>query len=83
MEVDKEYYTKKRGIGDIPPDFRAGEIVQNNEEFFKAMNTVLKEGNRYKDDQEKFLKIIHGNIDGNSSKRVVELIEKLIKKDQT
>lgn len=81
LQVDKKYYTKIRGKGVIPPEYRAGEIVNNNEEFFKAMNIVLKGGNRYKKEQERLLKIIHGNVDGNSSKRVVELIERLIKKD--
>jgi CDP-glycerol glycerophosphotransferase (TagB/SpsB family) len=79
MEVNKNYYTKERGIGDLDPSLRSGEIVHNNEEFFQSLKTVIKEGNKHKETQEKFLDIIHGNVDGYSSKRVADLIDMLVK----
>lgn len=78
LEVNKEYFTKIRGKPEIPPELRDGEIVHNNEEFYEALTTVLKSGNKFKNEQEKLLKIIHGDVDGNSSGRVVEVIEKLL-----
>ena len=78
LEVEPEYYTKKRGKPEIPPEYRAGEIVHNNEEFYKVLNIVLEEGNRHKEKQEELLKIIHGNVDGKASKRVAKVIEELL-----
>jgi len=78
LEVNKEYFTKIRGAGDIPPEYRAGEIVHNNEEFYEALKTVLKEGNRFEKEQEKLLKIIHGKVDGKASERVLNVIEGLL-----
>lgn len=77
LERDKEYFAKERGKMKIPLEFRAGEIVHNNEEFYKVLDVILKEGNRYKRKQEKILKIIHGSVDGKASKKVVKVIEKL------
>jgi len=82
LDAEKEYFTKKRGGLEIPPEFRAGEIVQNNDDFYKALQTVLEKGNRFKEEQEKFLEIIHGNVDGKSSERVVKVIKKLVENNQ-
>ena len=78
LDAEKEYFTKKRGGLEIPPEFRAGEIVQNNDEFYSALKTVLEKGNRFKEEQEKLLEIIHGNVDEEASERVTEVIKKLI-----
>lgn len=78
LEVNKEYYTKARGNPEIPPEFRAGEIAHNTKEFYDALKTVLENGNRFKEGQEKLLKIIHGDVDGKASERVVEVIKKLM-----
>ena len=81
LETNKEYFTKIRGKSEVPPEYRAGEIVHNNDEFYEILNMVLKEGNRYKEKQEELLKIIHGNVDGKASERVVRVIEKLLKNE--
>lgn len=80
LEVNKEYFTKIRGKPEVPPEYRAGEIVHNSEEFYEALEFVLKHGNRFEKEQEKLLKIIHGDVDGKASERVVKLIEELLKK---
>lgn len=78
LEVDKEYFTKKRGVGILPPEYRAGEIVHSDQEFYEALKTVITKGNRFQDEQKKLLKIIHGNVDGRAAERVVKVIESLI-----
>jgi len=78
LEVNKEYYTKMRGNPEIPPEFRAGEITHNTKEFYGALKTVLEKGDRFEEEQEKLLKIIHGDVDGKASERVVDVIEKLM-----
>ena len=80
LESQNEYFTETRGELEIPIEFRSGEISHNTEEFYNLLNLVLKSGNRYKEKQEKILKIVHGNIDGSASKNVVEIIEKISKK---
>jgi len=80
LEVNPEYFTKIRGKGGVPPEYRAGEIVHNNKEFYEALNIVLKEGNRHQKKQEELLKIIHGNVDGKASERVAKVIEELLEK---
>lgn len=80
LDVENEYFTKKRGKLEIPSEFRAGEISHNTEEFYNLLNFVLENGNRYRDKQEELLKIIYGNVDGDASKNVVEIIEKISKK---
>ncbi len=80
LEVNKEYFTKLRGKPEAPPEYRVGEIVHNNEEFYKALELVLQYGNRFKEEQNELVKIIHGNIDGKASERVVKVIEKLVNK---
>jgi CDP-glycerol glycerophosphotransferase len=79
LEIDKYFYTELRGKPEIPPEFRAGEIIKSNEEFYNVLDIVLKIGNRHEEEQERLLNIIHGKIDGKASERVVKIIEKLIK----
>lgn len=78
LDVKSEHFTKKRGGVEIPPEFRAGEKASNSEGFYKLLNKVLKTGNSFKDDQEKYLKIIFGEIDGKASENVVTLIDQKI-----
>ena len=79
LEVDKEYFTKTRGEPEVLPEYRTGEIVFNNDEFYEALNIVLEKGNRYEKEQEKVLVKMQGNVDGKSSERVVNVIEEAIK----
>lgn len=79
LEANPGYFAKSRGKMKISLKYRAGEIAHNNEEFYKALNIILKEGNRYKEKQEEFLKLIHGKVDGKASERVVEVIERLLR----
>jgi CDP-glycerol glycerophosphotransferase len=55
---------------------RSGEIVFNEEDFFKTLEICFKK-NRYKFEQEKLFSKVHGKIDGGASERVVDVIEKL------
>jgi len=80
LEVKKDFFTKLRGEAEVPPELRAGEIALDTDEFYKALTIVLKKGNRFITDQEKSLRLIHGNVDGNSSERVVKIIKELTKK---
>lgn len=80
LETNKKYFTEKRGKPEIPSSFRAGEIVHSNSEFFHALQTVLNSGNRFIEEQERLLHIIHGAVDGHASKRVFEVINKIIEK---
>lgn len=79
LDVEKERFFSKKGKSEIPPEYRAGEIVHNNEEFYEALNIVLREGNRHKEKQEELLKIIHGNVDGKATERVTKVIKELLK----
>jgi len=78
LEVSTKYFTEERGKPEIPPEFRAGEIVRNKEEFYKALEIVLEEGNRFVREQKRLLKLIHGNVDGKATERVVKVIEKVL-----
>ena len=78
IEINKDFFTRERGRPEIPPEYRAGEIVHDDKEFYEALKLVLREGNRYKEKQERLLKIIHGNVDGKSTERVVGIIEELL-----
>ena len=78
LDVEKERFFSKKGKSEIPPEYRAGEIVHNSEEFYKALEFVLEHGNRFAEEQEKLLKIIHGNVDGKASERVTKVIEELL-----
>ena len=80
FDVDRKYFCTPngRGYGEIPPEFKAGENVHNNEEFYKALGIVLEKGNKFKDKQKKLLKIIHGKIDGKASERVSKVMDILL-----
>jgi len=75
LETNTIFFTKERGKPEVPPSFRAGEITSNKKEFYQTLNLVLEKGNRYKKEQEKLLNIIHGRVDGNSSERIIKIIE--------
>jgi len=78
LEVNAKYFTEERGKPEIPPEFRAGEVARNNEEFCKALDIVLRVGNRFVKEQERLLKLIHGDVDGKARERVTEVIKKLL-----
>jgi CDP-glycerol glycerophosphotransferase len=78
LEIDLDYFTKTRGKSEVPAEFRAGEITHNSEEFYRGLDYVLTKGNRYKAEQKKYLELIHGKIDGNATKRVIEVINKFL-----
>jgi len=78
LEANKDFLTELRGKPEIPPECRVGEIAHNTKEFYEALETVLKNGNIFEAKQEKLLKIIHGDVDGKASERVVKVIEKLL-----
>lgn len=80
FEIKKDFYTKDRGEPEIPPDYRAGEIVQKSQDFYKILQNVIIQGNTYMGEQEKLLDIIHGSIDGNASNRIIKIIENLVNK---
>jgi CDP-glycerol glycerophosphotransferase len=80
LKVNYSYIAKKTGDPEIPQDYIAGETVTNNEEFYEKLNIVCKIGNRFSKEQEKLLKIIHGNVDGKSSERVATIVKELLTK---
>lgn len=79
LEANKEYFTKTRGEPEVPLECRAGEVVLNSEEFYAALEKVLAKGNRFEKKQKEFLKLLHGDVDGKSSARVVNIIVEVIK----
>jgi len=79
LDINKEYFTKRKGEPEVPPKFRSGEIVIKNDDFFKTLDIVLTKGNRFEKKQEESLKVLHGNADGKSSERVSKKIEQLLK----
>ena len=79
LEVKKDFFTKSRGEAEVPPELRAGEIALDTDGFYKAITKVLRDGNRFIADQEKSLRIIHGNIDGKASERVFKVINEILK----
>ncbi|RKX93394.1 MAG: hypothetical protein DRP84_08500 [Spirochaetes bacterium] len=85
FEVDRDYFCtpKGRGYGEIPPDYRAGEIVHNSREFYKALKTVLEKGNLFRRREKMLLKTIHGDIDGKISDRVSKVINNLLEQGDT
>ena len=82
LEVNREYFTKTRGEPEVPPEYRAGEIVLDNEERYDALDIVLTKGNRFESKQDKCLSLLHGNVDGKASRRVLIIIEELLKNNK-
>ena len=78
MEIDPDYYTKKRGKSQVPPEFRAGEISKNSNEFFRALHNISYMGNRYSDAQKRLFRIIYGSVDGKASERVAKVIHQVV-----
>jgi CDP-glycerol glycerophosphotransferase (TagB/SpsB family) len=80
LEGDGEFFEKTTGKTKIPNEFRAGEVVSNDKELYNSLKTILEYGNKYIEKQEKYLKIIHGNVNGKASENVVKIIENISKK---
>ena len=61
----------------IDPSIRPRFKSKTLEELTSCFRYALK-GNPHADEQEKAFKLIHGGWDGNSSEKVLNVIEKLI-----
>jgi len=81
LEKDKEFFVERRGKMKIPIEYRAGEVVSNVEEFYKALERVLARGNAHKEKQRRLLKLLHGRVDGKATERVVQIIEDYLRRD--
>ena len=62
----------------LKPEERAGYIVKNKKEFFKALYRSIMEPNLYEEKRKKILKKLYKYVDGNSAKRCSEVISKLL-----
>lgn len=54
---------------------RPGQKYNNSPEFLSAIETALKNPKSYHEERMKFMPFVHKYIDGNSSKRILELME--------
>jgi len=81
LEKDKEFFVERRGKMKIPIEYRAGEVVSNVEELYKALERVLARGNVYKEKQRRLLKLLHGRVDGKATERVVHIIEDYLRRN--
>ncbi|MFW6173938.1 MAG: CDP-glycerol glycerophosphotransferase family protein, partial [Elusimicrobiota bacterium] len=81
MDVYRDYF-RSTGAGKfIPLKYRAGEIINTEDELYNAIDITLKEGNRFEKEQKKALEIIHGNVDGKASERVAKVVEKTMREN--
>lgn len=81
LEANKEFFSKKRGVDGknvLPLEDRAGQIAHNSDELYQALKIVLKEGNKYREKQEKISKKVFGVIDGKASERAVKVMKKML-----
>ncbi|WP_162007682.1 CDP-glycerol glycerophosphotransferase family protein [Aciduliprofundum sp. MAR08-339] len=80
LNVKPNYYTEQRGESLIPPHMRPGIIVNSKEELFDALRNIFD--NKWSSDKKleilQFIKLVHGKVDGEASRRVIEVIEKII-----
>ena len=67
----------------LPPEDRAGHIVKNKEEFFKALNEAIKDPKIFEEKRRKILRKLYKYIDANSSKRCIKEIIKLINSEKS
>ena len=74
--LDVELPVKKFVLG---PEDRAGYIVRNKEEFFEKLKEALETPNLFESERKRVIKKIHKYLDGNSSKRCIKEILKLLK----
>ena len=82
LEVNREYFTKTRGEPEVLPEYRAGEIAFNNNDLYNALGIVLVKGNRFEKKQDECLTLFHGNVDGKASRRVLLILEELLKNNK-
>ena len=62
----------------LTPEDRAGYIVKNEEEFFEKLHESITKPNLFEKKRRKALKKLYKYIDGNSSKRCVKEVMKLL-----
>ncbi len=71
--ADIEKYTE--GIGflvDNPLDYMPGEKIKNQDDFYMFLKNLFAGNDKFKLQREELLYKMHDNIDGNSSKRILE-----------
>lgn len=77
---DKDEYIKNRGfVIDLDYYFAGAYKVYNIEDFMIALQKLEKEGDLFTSKRHELLKVVHDNIDFNSTNRVVDFIEKSLK----
>ncbi len=79
IEVNEKFFLEERGKPEVPPEMRPGVRVRNEEEFYQNLSKVIEE--KYIPDSDFYkqcLHLIHGEVDGRSSDRVIEVIENIL-----
>lgn len=76
---DLDLYSSIRGLSYQPYEkFCYGEIVKNRDELFEAIIKVIKNNDNYKYVRENNVCLFHKNIDGNSTKRAYDDVNRFI-----
>ena len=83
MDICKKEFTVERGAGKslVDPSIRPGFKARTPEELASSLKDALK-GNPYAEEQEKAFKLLHGGWDGNSSEKVLKVIERVIENEK-
>lgn len=72
---DYEDYRESRGFMiEDPVKYFAGHLVKDEEELFAAMDDINNENDRYQERRHELMPLMHTHIDGDSCRRVTELI---------
>ncbi len=79
IDLCEKEFTNKYGEGLhlVDPSIRPGFRAKTPEELISSLEKALKE-NPHADEQEKAFKLLHGGWDGNSSEKVLKVIERLL-----
>jgi len=78
LDVLNDYFYQAGAGKMIPIEYMIGEKAKNEKEVYNALETVLKEGNRFAERHKEILREIHGNVDGKASERCAKKIIKLL-----
>jgi len=73
--LDTQFPAKKFAL---TPEDRAGYIVKNKDEFFKALNESIKNPKIFEEKRKKIMGKLYKYIDANSSKRCIKEILKIL-----
>ena len=57
---------------DNPLDYMPGEKIKNQDDFYMFLKNLFAGNDKFKLQREELLYKMHDNIDGNSSKRILE-----------